>query len=246
VSQQANAQFKAVLFDLDDTLLYDDMEGVFLKHYFAMLAEYARPLVEPQVLMAALSAASQAMQQNQGPGGLTNEQKFASAFAPPFGKPWEELKTFFADFYEEQFPTLQAHAQAHPDARRAVQACVDLGCQVVIATNPLFPARAIEHRLAWTDIADMPFALVTTYENMHSCKPYPAYYCEIAHQIDVAPRECLMVGNDVMRDIAPARQAGMVTFLAEKWVTNPDPTVVADRAGTLADLIKWITDPDSK
>ena len=44
MSQQAKAPFRAVLFDLDDTLLYDDMEGVFLKNYFAMLAEYARPL----------------------------------------------------------------------------------------------------------------------------------------------------------------------------------------------------------
>ena len=244
MSRQANAPFRAVLFDLDDTLLYDDMEGVFLKQYFGMLAEYARPLTEPQTLMAALSAASRAMQQDQGPGGLTNEQKFASAFAPPLGKPWEELKAFFAGFYEEEFPTLQVHAHAHADARKAVQAAVNLGCQVVIATNPLFPARAIEHRLAWTGIADVPFALVTAYENMHSCKPYPAYYCEIAGQIDVDPRECLMVGNDVMRDIAPAQQVGMATFLAEEWITNPDPEVVADRTGTLADLIEWITKPD--
>ena len=43
----------AVLFDLDDTLLYDDMEGTFLAHYFAALTEYARPLAEPERLMAA-------------------------------------------------------------------------------------------------------------------------------------------------------------------------------------------------
>jgi FMN phosphatase YigB (HAD superfamily) len=80
---------------------------------------------------------------------------------------------------------------------------------------------------------------------MHSCKPYPAYYAEIAGQIDVDPHDCLMVGNDVRRDIAPAQQAGMATFLAEEWITNPNPEVVADRTGTLADLIEWITDKNT-
>jgi hypothetical protein len=44
-----------------------------------------------------------------------------------------------------------------------------------------------------------------------------------------------------MRDIAPAQQAGMSTFLAEQWIANPDPTIVADRTGTLVDLIEWIS-----
>ena len=42
-----HALFQAVLFDLDDTLLYSDMEHTFLKHYFARLTEYARPLCAP-------------------------------------------------------------------------------------------------------------------------------------------------------------------------------------------------------
>ena len=82
---------QAVLLDLDDTLLRSDMDGVFLKHYFGMLAEYARPLVTPQVFRAALSAASKAMHDNSGPDRLTNEQAFAAAFAPRIGRPWPEL-----------------------------------------------------------------------------------------------------------------------------------------------------------
>jgi FMN phosphatase YigB (HAD superfamily) len=241
MTRQVRPPFRAVLFDLDDTLLYNDMEGIFLRQYFGMLTEYARSVAEPQTLMAALSAASEAMQRGQDPTGPTNELKFASAFATLLDKPWDELKAFFAGFYEERFPELQSLSCAHPQARRAVQACVDAGCLVVIATNPLFPARAIEHRMAWAGIGDIAFALVTSYENMHTCKPYPAYYCEIAEQIGVPPQTCLMVGNDVRRDIAPANQAGMHTFLADRWITNPDPAVVADRTGTLSDLIAWIT-----
>ena len=51
-----DAMLRAVLFDLDDTLLYNDMEGTFLPRYFAALSEYARPLCPPEQLMDALFA----------------------------------------------------------------------------------------------------------------------------------------------------------------------------------------------
>jgi len=237
-----NVALQAVLFDLDDTLLYSDMERTFLNRYFAMLTEYARPLVAPQQLIASLFTATEAMQRNQGAEGLTNEQFFASVFAPLLGRPWAELKAFFTRFYEERFPELRACTRRIPEARQAVQACFDAGYQVVIATNPLFPALAIEHRLEWAGIHDMPFALVTTYENMHTCKPSPAYYLEITDRLDVLPTACLMVGNDVQKDIAPAQKAGTYTFLVDEWMANADPQVQPDYRGKLADLIAWITE----
>ena len=232
--QTTGVPTRAVLFDLDDTLLYDDMENVFLPRYFALLADYARPSIEPSRLMAALYAGSEAM---NGPHpGQTNEQAFAAAFAPPLGKPWTELWTFFVRFYKERFPELRAYAKAHPAAREVVQACFDAGYAVAIATNPLFPAQAIEHRLEWAGLGDMSFDLVTTYENMHTCKPAPDYYVEIADRLNVPPASCWMVGNDVMRDIAPAQQAGMRTFLVDKWITNDDPQIQPDYRGRLTDL----------
>jgi HAD superfamily hydrolase (TIGR01549 family) len=231
---------KAVLFDLDDTLLYNDMEGTFLKHYFGALTEYARPLCPPQTLIAALEAGVQALQESQDPDGPTNEASFGAVFGSALGRPWEELNETFARFYEEVFPKLHVYARAHPEGRRAVQACLDAGYAVVIATNPLFPRRAIEHRLAWAGVDDLPFALITTYENMHTSKPSPAYYREIATRIGVSPQACLMVGNDLVRDIRPAQQAGMLTYLAEDWITNPDPEIRPDRRGTLGELIEWI------
>jgi FMN phosphatase YigB (HAD superfamily) len=190
--------------------------------------------------MAALSAASQAMHCHGERAQRTNEQAFAAAFAPYLGRPWPELKAFFHRFYEDRLPELRDCTRPHPDARHTVQACLDAGYQVVIATNPLFPARAIEHRMEWAGVGDMPFALVTAYENMHTCKPSPAYYVEIAELLNVLPAACLMAGNDVRRDIAPAKEAGMVTFLVDEWLLNDDPQVQPDHRGKLADLIAWI------
>ena len=240
MSHEGSYALRAVLFDLDDTLLYNDTEGTFLDRYFAALIEYAHGLCSAETLLAALAAGTQAVQASQDPGGPTNEASFGRVFAEQLGRPWEELRTFFARFYEERFPALRIYARAHPDGRRAVQACLTAGYQVVIATNPLFPRRAIEHRLSWAGVDDLPFALITTYENMHTSKPAPAYYLEIAARIDVAPGACLMVGNDLLRDILPAQQAGMVTYLADDWVTNADPEIHPDRRGTLGELVEWI------
>jgi FMN phosphatase YigB (HAD superfamily) len=236
---EGNPGVRAVLFDLDDTLLYSDMENAFLDHYFALLAEYARPEIAPKVLMGALMSGTQAMFANDEPDA-TNEQAFARVFAPLVGKPWSELKKFFDVFYEERFPRLRAYARPHADSRRVVQYCFDAGCAVAIATNPIFPASAIEHRLVWAGVSDLPFALVTSYENMHSCKPAVTYYLEIAQYLNVPVASCCMVGNDVLRDIAPAQEAGMRTYLVDEWVTNDDPRVQPDRRGPLADLSSWL------
>lgn len=243
MSQETRPNLQAVLFDLDDTLLYNNMEEVFLDAYFAALIDYAQPLCDGKQLMAAMMAATRSMHDGQA-DGPTNEEKFARVFAPQLGRPWPELRAFFIEFYETRFPDLRVHAKAHPQARKTVETCLEAGYTAVIATNPLFPAQAIEQRMAWAGVDDLPFALVTTYENMHTCKPEPAYYYEIASQIGVPPAACLMVGNDVTRDIVPARRAGMHTFLADTWITNPDPDVQADRRGTLDELIGWLTDHD--
>jgi len=240
VSRDSDRALQAVLFDLDGTLLCSAMEGTFLDHYFAALIEYARDLCPAETLLAALSAGTRAVQARQDAEGPTNEASFGAAFAEQLGRPWEELGTFFARFYEERFPALHVYAQPQPDGRRAVQACLAAGYQVVIATNPLFPRGAVEHQLAWAEVDDLPFALITTVENMHTSKPAPAYYLEIAERIDVAPGACLMVGNDLLRDILPAQRAGMRTYLADDWVTNADPAIQPDRRGTLGELAQWI------
>lgn len=241
-AQMDRASLQAVLFDLDNTLLGCEIEGAFLEAYFALLTEYARPLAEPQVLLAALMTATEAMQRNRYPGSITNEEAFAVVFAPQIGRPWPGLKAFFASFYELEFPRLRPLARPHADARRAVQACLEAGYRVVIATNPLFPRRAIEHRLEWAGVGDMPFDLVTSYENMHSCKPSTTYYQEIADYLAVSPGACLMVGNDLARDMVPAQRAGMHTFLVDRWLENEEHSVEPDYQGQLADLIAWVQD----
>jgi len=70
----------------------------------------------------------------------------------------------------------------------------------------------------------------------------------LSHKSDAALQAVLfdlddtLLYNHLLRDILPAQPAGMVTYLAEDWVTNPDPEIQPDRRGTLGDLIEWVED----
>lgn len=71
----------------------------------------------------------------------------------------------------------------------------------------------------WAGLKKEDFELCTTYENIGVSKPNPAYYTEIAKRLDVAPEECLMVGNDVAEDMV-AIKAGMKVFLLTDCLLN--------------------------
>ena len=222
---------RAVLFDLDDTLLGNSNEA-FLPPYFQALQRRAASLMPPDEFLAQLLASIQYTILHPDPQ-RTNDEVFWEHFLAALDVDPRRLRALIDDFYARDFPTLQRYTRRLPEARRVVQTAFDCGFIVVIATNPLYPRQAIEQRLAWADIADFPYALVTTAENMHACKPQPAYYREIAQRIGQPPQACLMVGDDLANDIRPAAAVGMRTF----WITaEPIENGPADWQGTLLDV----------
>ena len=219
---------RAILFDLDDTLLIN-ANATFLPAYFQALGQKFSHLITPETFLAALVHATQQVIANTDPS-QTNQEVFWRAFLPIINLPEAVLMATLDDFYAHDFPKLRRYTRRRPEARAIVQQAIENGYQVVIATNPLYPETAILQRLTWAGVADLPYTLITTYENMHFTKPHPAYYREIADYLQQDPVACLMVGDDLENDIAPARQLGMRTF----WVTeHPDDSHVADHAGPL-------------
>ena len=171
-----SVRFKAILFDLDGTLLDSHMDR-FLPHYMRKLADRVAHLIPPAEFVAHLLAGTQAMVANDG--RATNAQVFAETFYPAVGHAQAELEPIFMDFYAKDYASLQPLTACRPEARPAVQMAFDLGYEVVIATNPLFPEVAIRQRMAWAGVADFPYRRVTTFENSHFAKPNPRYFGEI-------------------------------------------------------------------
>lgn len=206
-----------VLFDLDGTLLPMDQKE-FMKAYFGGLAAKLAPHgYEPKALIDAIWAGTAAMVKNDGKE--LNETVFWKTFADIFGeKSYADLPKF-EEFYCENFDSVAASCGHDPMARKIVDALRARGYQVVLATNPLFPAIATQKRARWAGLEPEDFALYTTYENSRHCKPNLDYYRDILAEIGADPTECLMVGNDVDEDMV-ARELGMQVFLLTDCLIN--------------------------
>lgn len=217
---------KAILFDLDGTLLGNDVYGTFLPTYNKLLAEYMTPYMEPKKFLTTLQYCVAAMLTHTDPD-VSIEALFWRLFEERTGLKTTELEPYLMRFYLERFPELAAGMQIRPSAAKVIRTSFDLSLKVVIATNPMFPISAIEQRLAWAGVpvSDYDYALVTSYENMHSTKPNAAYYREILDKVECLPETAVMVGDTWEYDIVPARKAGLHTY----WINEDNPGEPPDR-----------------
>lgn len=232
-----------LLFDLDDTLLGNDMDR-FVPPYFQSFAAHVAEQVNPQVFVKGLQAGVTAMIANDDPR-RTLEQAFGDSFYPGLNLKPEAFTPLLESYYAEKYPALRAVTQQKAEAREVIGWAVGAGYKVVIATNALFPKSAILQRLEWAGVpaSEFEYALVTTLEFMHFAKPHPEYYAEILALVDSRPEECLMIGNDWEQDIAPANALGIATF----WVSaSKTPTQNHARPagiGSLSDFQRWAAGP---
>lgn len=237
-----------LLFDLDDTLLGNDMDQ-FLPVYLQALSAHMAQYTEPRQMIKTLMAASGQMLENLRPD-RTLEEVFDAGFYPPLGLRKEQMRPVLNTFYAEEFPKLRKLSQFKTEAVELVKAVLARGYRVAIATNPLFPETAIRQRLSWAGLSpeDFPFALIPSYHTFHFAKPNPAYFAELMTKLAWPEGPVVMVGDSPANDIAPARQAGLATF----WVTPQDASLSENQPpstghGALTDFLPWLdtTDLDS-
>ena len=208
-----------VLFDLDGTLLPMDQD-VFVKEYFGRIAGKLAPQgYEPKKLVDTIWRGTSAMVKNDG--STSNEEAFWKVAVAVYGDRIVKDKHFFDEFYETEFDKIKSVCGYHPAAAEIVRSLKEKGLRVVLATNPIFPARATQWRIQWAGLAPEDFELYTTYENSRYCKPSLDYYRDILTQLNVNAEECLMVGNDVGEDMI-AQNLGMQVFLLTDCIINKE------------------------
>lgn len=229
---------KAVLFDLDGTLLPMDQE-VFVKTYFGLLAKrLAVRGYNPQALIDAVFAGTKAMVKNDG--SRTNEEVFWDLFGNRFGKESKKDIVHFEKFYKEDFDNVRLSSGFNEKAKIAIEKVNEKGLRLALATNPIFPSIATEKRIKWAGLDKSDFELYTTYENSCYCKPNLKYYQNILNQLGLRGEECLMVGNDVGEDMV-AKELGMSVFLLTDCLINKDNKDISHfPQGNFDDLISFI------
>ena len=231
-------QIKTILFDLDGTLLPMELD-TFAKAYFGGLAQKVAPYgFDPKQLIANILAGTEAMYKNDGT--KTNEQVFWDYFVKVYGEEVLAHTPHFDDFYIHEFQQVQKACGFNPAAAETVRQIKAQGYRVALATNPLFPAYATESRIRWAGLTPEDFELFTTYENSSYCKPNPAYYRAVVDALGVDPRECLMVGNDVVEDGAAEKLGMRVFLLTDCLINKKGADLSAWPHGNFSDLLQYL------
>jgi hypothetical protein len=148
----------------------------------------------------------------------------------------QEVRPMIDAFYEREFPQLRHLTRPRPEAKRLIHFALDHQLEIVVATNPLFPRTAIEARLEWADLAtkDIPFRLITSYENSHYAKPNLEYFAEILAKLGRSPHEAAMIGNSLSDDVEPAHLLGLAVFHISEALEGDYP------AGDLEAALSWV------
>jgi len=233
-----------LLLDLDDTLL-DSSTDIFLPAYFQALSDFLADQVAPDVMLSALMAGTRKMMANTDPS-RTLQQVFDADFFPKLGVAREMLQPRIDRFYEEVFPTLGFLTASRPEAVMLVGWALAQGIRLAVSTNPLFPLAAIHHRMRWAGLPpeDVPFVVVSAYEDFHFSKPNPAYFAEVLGRMGWPDGPVVMVGDDPERDLVGSHVLGLPTY----WINTsdavpPDGIDLAGR-GSIGDLRPWLEGTD--
>ena len=229
---------KAVLFDLDGTLLPMDQDA-FINGYFKLLTKKAASHnYEPKKLAETIWQGTAAMVHNDGMN--SNEMVFWKTFTEVYGENAIADKWIFEEFYRVEFQDAIAFCGSNPAAVNAVQAAKELGFRIALATNPVFPSIATESRIRWAGLKPQDFDFFTAYEDIGFCKPNTKYYLEVANRLGLPPEECLVVGNDVTEDMV-AESIGMKVFLLTDCLINKADKDISDYPnGDFDQLIEYL------
>jgi FMN phosphatase YigB (HAD superfamily) len=200
---------KAVLLDLDNTLVLFD-ESAFFGQYFPRIAGRFADLLEPQAFLVRLLQATRGLAVSDGT--RRNAERFQEAFAAGMDGRRAELWQRFLTFYATDFERIAVAVRAPEGLKATMSRLQASGLPLVVATNPLFPEAVQRRRLEWVGLQAVGFRLVTSIETSSYVKPHPGYYREVAQRLGVMPRDCLMVGNDPVNDMAAGLE-GMHTYL---------------------------------
>jgi HAD superfamily hydrolase (TIGR01549 family) len=233
-------KIKAVLFDLDGTLLPMDQE-VFVKAYFGGLSKRLMKFgYEPEKLISAIWQGTAAMIKNDGQ--TSNEEKFWNTFSGIFGEKAREDEGEFEKYYIEDFDKVKEVCGYDERAKEIVGLLKSRGYRVALATNPIFPAIATRKRIGWAGLTPDDFEYFTTYENSRYTKPNLKYYEDVIKALGVSAEECLMVGNDVGEDMV-AERLGMKVFLLTDCIINKNGEDISKYPhGSFDDLAVYIED----
>ena len=230
---------KAVLFDLDGTLLPMNLTE-FMGEYFKILynsledEKYSKDELYKGVHDSIIKMIT------SNDGKRTNAEQFLENLNLFFDGAGERIVKRINRIYSNEYIGLRRLCGLDEAAAVAVRALSDAGYKLVLATNPVFPMEAQLTRLSWTGVDASLFDYVTSYENSRSAKPHKEYYEYLLDDLGISASEAIMVGNDTLDDMV-AEEAGLDTFLLTACLINRDGRDISKyKNGDFSDLLNYL------
>lgn len=195
-------KIKAVLFDLDNTLL--DFVGFKEKAVFAA----ARAMVSAG-LMTDSERLAKRMLKFYYSYGIESDDAFERFLIKEFGRAEPRVLAAGVNAYlKEKY----VHLKPYPGVAETLRKLKKRGLKLAVVSDGL--------RLkAWMRLnaagLDKYFDTVVTFEDTSKKKPAKEPFLKACKALKVKPEECLMVGDWVERDIKGAKAVGMKTCLAK-------------------------------
>lgn len=227
-----------ILFDLDGTLLPIDTEE-FTEKYFMEISVKLKDYFTPEEVVKNIWDSTMYMISNIDPD-KTNEEAFFEDFYERINHKAEILNPIFNDFYEKDFNNIREISTKSKYMIDAVALLKQKGYDLVVATNPLFPEKAILHRIEWAGLNKDDFIFISSLEKMHYCKPRLEFYEEVLDIIQKCPQHCMMVGNDIEEDMI-AKNLGMKTYLIKDHIIGTiTEDLIIDYKGNYEDFYEFV------
>lgn len=234
-------EIDTLLFDLDGTLVRMNrswIEAALMLKAMLRFVDIIPPWRLPGAFWRALIF-SKRHQSTQ-----VNFSVFLETFAKRAHCDVAEAERRFRMVVDHDLPKMARYFSPVPQARETILLARELGYRIVIATNPSIPHKTVTLRLEWAGLGDMIFDFVTSAENMTRCKPNPDFYHELLRKLGLPGRRCLMIGDDVIKDV-PAREAGILTFILDgpafrEQANDPHRDPRLEGWGTYRELQAWL------
>ena len=139
---------KAVLFDLDGTLLPMDQDQ-FVTSYLKRLVKKLVPYgYDPEKLIDTIYEGITAMYKNDGT--QSNETVFWNVFTSIFGADSRKDEPVFMDFYSNEFHEAREACGFAPESDELIRIIREKKLRVALATNPLFAGLVCSRKiLSW-------------------------------------------------------------------------------------------------
>lgn len=225
---------KAIIFDVDNTLI-DFMERKRLT-----INESVKAMIDAGI-DETFEKLHKEFSDYYWSHGIENQRIFQEFLKQKFGKIDYRVLAYAIIAYRKANEGL---LHAYPGAKSTLIALKDKGFKLAILSDA--PRLEAYLRLCGVGLDDF-FDIILTKDDVKVVKPHKKGFKAIARKLGIKTEECLMVGDNLSRDMAGAKTLGMKTILANYGLVkenednkNKGEVNVDFKAETIKDIVKIV------